>query len=208
MSAIKTFTPYQIDALKELTNIGMGKAGSMLSEIFEHRVTLKVPDISVVDVDKLSHLSAKFAEHSGAVNIIHQSFIGDIEGRSTFIIGEHNFDSLVEILGYDKSDALDEKRQCEMLLDISNAVNSACLSGLAKQLSLDIELARPLMASFNKPTSELEDFIFIQKNQDVYDTLLFEIKFFIQDLDLYCDNVISLKTGCLKNLQDALGKVI
>ena len=208
MPGNKSFTPYQIDALKELTNIGMGKAGAMLSEIFEHRVTLSVPDISVVDYDKLTHLSEKFAEQNQIVNIIHQSFIGDIEGRSTFIIGEHHFDGLVEILGYDKSDARDEKRQCEMLLDISNAVNSTCLSGLAEQLGLDIELAHPLIASFKKPNSELDDFIFIQKNQDVYDTLLFEIMFFIQDLDLYCDNVISLKTGCLKNLKDALEKVI
>lgn len=208
MPGNKNFTPYQIDALKELTNIGMGKAGAMLSEIFEHRVTLSVPDISVVDNDKLTHLSEKFSEHNQVVNIIHQSFIGDIEGRSTFIIGEHHFDGLVEILGYDKSDALDEKRQCEMLLDISNAVNSTCLSGLAEQLGLDIELAHPLLASFQKPNSALEDFIFIQKNQEVYDTLLFEVMFFIQDLDLYCDNVISLKTGCLKNLKDALEKVI
>ncbi len=208
MPTSQTFTPYEIDALKELTNIGMGKSGAMLSEIFEHRVTLSVPDISVVDGDKLTRLSEKFAEHCQVVNIIHQSFIGDIEGRSTFIIGEHNFDGLVEILGYDKSDALDEKRQCEMLLDISNAVNSTCLSGLAEQLGLDIELAHPLIASFKKPNSELKDFIFIQKNQDVYDTLLFEIKFFIQDLDLYCDNVISLKTDCLPNLKKALGQVI
>ena len=208
MSTNKNFTPYQIDALKELTNIGMGKAGAKLSEIFEHRVTLSVPSISVVDHDKLTQMSERFAEHSQVVNIIHQSFIGDIEGRSTFIIGEHHFDGLVEILGYDKSDALDEKRQCEMLLDISNAVNSSCLSGLAEQLGLDIELAHPLIASFNKPNSELEDFIFIQKNQDVYDMLLFEIKFFIQDLNLYCDNVISLKTDCLQNLKDALGKII
>ncbi len=208
MSTKQNFTPYQIDALKELTNIGMGKAGSMLSEIFEHRVTLSVPDISVVDSDKLTRMSEKFAEHSQVVNIIHQSFIGDIEGRSTFVVGEHHFEGLVKILGYAESDALDEKRQCEMLLDMSNAVNSSCLSGLAEQLGLDIELAHPLIASFNKPSSEFDDFIFIQKNQEVYDTLLFEIKFFIQDLDLYCDNVISLKTGCLKNLKDALEKVI
>ncbi len=188
MSKAIEFTPYQLDALKELTNIGMGRAGLMLSELFELRVILTVPDISFTDEEKLSKLPEKFKVHSNGVNIINQSFIGDIEGRSTFIIGNHNFSGLVRILGYEEKDALDQRHQEEMLLDITNAVNSACLSGLAEQLALDIEMANPTLSAFNKPNAELDDFIFKQKAQEIFGTLLFEIKFFIEDIDLYCDN--------------------
>ncbi|MCG6200788.1 chemotaxis protein CheC [Psychromonas antarctica] len=208
MVIIETFTDYQIDALKELANIGMGRAGAKLSEVFEHRVTLNVPNVAMVDADKLDSLARKAESNSPIINIIQQAFIGDIEGRSTFIIGGHNFTDLVEILGYEESDAVDERRQKEMLLDISNAVNSACLSGLAEQLTLDIELTNPSIIAFNKENIELKDFFFKQKDQQTHQTLLFEIKFFIKDIDLYCDNIISLKISSLKNLRVALERLL
>ncbi len=208
MTTEQEFTAYQIDALKELANIGMGRAGAKLSEVFEHRVTLNVPNVAMVDADKLDALALKFEAGNPIVNIIQQSFIGEIEGRSTFIIGGHNFSDLVSILGYEEYDAIDERRQKEMLLDVSNAVNSACLSGLAEQLELDIELTNPSIVAFNTPNAELKDFFFKQKNQETHQTLLFEIKFFIKDINLYCDNIISLKISSLENLHNALQRLL
>jgi chemotaxis protein CheC len=202
------FTDYQIDALKELSNIGMGKAGAQLSEVFEHRVTLNVPNVIMANADKLDSLAVKFEASNPIVNIIQQSFIGDIEGRSTFILSGHNFTDLVSILGYEEHDAVDEKRQKEMLLDVSNAVNSACLSGLADQLELDLELTNPSILAFNTPNLELKDFLFKQKTQETHQTLLFEIKFFIQDINLHCDNIISLKISSLDKLRSALERLL
>ena len=208
MTTQQEFTAYQIDALKELANIGMGRAGAKLSEVFEHRVSLNVPNVAMVDADKLDALALKFEASNPIVNIIQQSFIGEIEGRSTFIIGGHNFNDLVELLGYEECDAVDESRQKEMLMDISNAVNSACLSGLADQLELDIELTNPSIVAFNTPNVELKDFVFKQKTQETHQTLLFEIKFFIKDINLYCDNIISLKISSLENLRNALQRLL
>lgn len=208
MTTQHELTAYQIDALKELANIGMGRAGAKLSEVFEHRVTLNVPNVAMVDADKLDALASKFETNKLPVNIIQQSFIGEIEGRSTFIIGGHNFSDLVELLGYEECDAIDESSQKEMLMGISNAVNSACLSGLAEQLGLDIELTNPAITAFNSPNVELKDFIFKQKTQETHQTLLFEIQFFIKEINLYCDNIISLKISSLENLHNALQRLL
>ncbi|MBC8554994.1 MAG: chemotaxis protein CheC [Candidatus Brocadiales bacterium] len=208
MPTVDKFSAYQIDALKELANIGMGRAGSKLSEVFEYRVTLNVPNVAMVHVDNLDAWASKVESNSMIVNIIQQAFIGDIEGRSTFIIGSNNFADLVAILGYEEGDAVDEKRQKEMLLDVSNAVNSACLSGLAEQLALDIELTNPAIIAFNKLNSELKNFIFKPKNEEAHQTLLFEIKFFIKDIDLHCDNLISLKINSLDNLLNAVKRLL
>ena len=40
-------TPYQIDALTELINIGVGKAAGMLNQILEAHVNLQVPAIKI-----------------------------------------------------------------------------------------------------------------------------------------------------------------
>lgn len=208
MTDMQEFSPYQLDALKELTNIGMGRAGAKLSDIFEHRVTLSVPNITAVEKSKFDDLITKFDDHTGGINIINQSFIGDIEGRSTFIIGGNNFVDIVSLLGYEKQDALDTRRQKEMLLEISNAVNSACLSGLGEQLALDIELTNPSILVFNKSNVDLKDFSFKEKNQDVHGTLLFEIKFFIKDINLHCDNIISIKRTSIKSMLTALERFL
>jgi len=208
MTDIQKISSYQIDALKELTNIGMGRAGAKLSEIFEHRVTLNVPNITSVDDNNFDDLIAKFDNHKEGINIINQSFIGDITGRSTFIIGGNNFVDIVNLLGYEQQDASDSKKQKEMLLEIANAVNSACLSGLSEQLDLDIELTNPTVFVFNKSDVELKDFSFKEKNQDEHGTLLFEIKFFIQEINLRCDNVISLKYTSFKTMLAALERFL
>lgn len=208
MTNQEEFTAYQIDALKELANIGMGRAGAKLSEVFEHRVTLNVPNVAMVATDKLDAIALKFEASSPVINVIQQSFLGELEGRSTFMIGGHNFSDLVNILGYEEDDAIDERHQKEMLMDISNAVNSACISGLAEQLELDIELTNPAIIAFNTPHPELQDLFFKQKKQQTYQTLLFEIKFFIKDINLYCDNIISLKIGSLDTLRNALERLL
>ena len=95
-----------------------------------------------------------------------------------------------------------------MLLEISNAVNSACLSGLGEQLALDIELTNPSILVFNKSNVDLKDFSFKEKNQDVHGTLLFEIKFFIKDINLHCDNIISIKRTSIKSMLTALERFL
>lgn len=202
------FTAYQIDALKELANIGMGRAGAKLSEVFEHRVTLNVPNVAMVGADKLDSIALQFEAGSPVINVIQQSFLGELDGRSTFMIGGHNFSDLVEILGYEEDDAIDERHQKEMLMDLSNAVNSACISGLAEQLELDIELSNPAIIAFNTPHAELQDLFFKQKKQQTYQTLLFEIKFLIKDINLSCNSIISLKSGNLDTLRDALERLL
>jgi len=76
------FSSYEIDALRELTNIGMGRAGAQLSEIFEHRVTLSVPNVQMMNPEGLQALLNENKDLGHTLNIIQQSFLGDIEGRS------------------------------------------------------------------------------------------------------------------------------
>jgi len=53
-----------------------------------------------------------------------------------------------------------------MLLDVANAVNSACLSGLAEELGLSIDLAHPSIAALSKESAELGDVIIKTKELD------------------------------------------
>ena len=48
-----SMTPEQIDALKELINIGVGKAAAMLNQMVNIRVHLKVPFVKVLTLSKL-----------------------------------------------------------------------------------------------------------------------------------------------------------
>ena len=52
-------TDYQLDALKELINIGVGRAAGMLNQILDNHVYLQVPDaklLSPVEIQEESSL--------------------------------------------------------------------------------------------------------------------------------------------------------
>ncbi len=45
-------TPEQIDTLKELVNIGVGRAANMLNQLVQSRIYLQVPSINVFHLSK------------------------------------------------------------------------------------------------------------------------------------------------------------
>ena len=49
MSEKIEISPEQLDALTEIFNIGLGRAGSVLGDMTKVRVNLKIPEVSYID---------------------------------------------------------------------------------------------------------------------------------------------------------------
>ena len=47
-------TPFQLDAFKELVNIGVGRAASSLNEILNAPIMLKVPEVSMINYEDMA----------------------------------------------------------------------------------------------------------------------------------------------------------
>lgn len=197
----------EFDALRELSNIGMGRAGAKLSELFESKVKLSVPQVDIVSQDAIVGLVRDFSHQSCPVNIVQQEFIGEMAGRSSVLYGGNTFTSLMEYLGYDEEDSQSTAIQREILNELTNVINSTSLSGLSNELDLDIHLAQPAILEFESQGEQLDESQLASSLSDER-VLLIDIKLEIAEKGVRCDSIISMKEEGLVNLVMSLRKLM
>lgn len=197
------FTADEFDALRELTNIGMGRAGAKLSELFESKVKLSVPQVAIMPQSAIITLVKEFGQDGYPLNIVQQEFIGEMIGRSSVLFGCDTFTSLMEYLGYDEEDAQSHAIQREILNELANVINSASLSGLSDELQLNIHLLQPAILEFETPSDAVDQSRLAEVDADTQ-ILLIDIKLDIEEKGVHCNNIISLKKEGMANLINSL----
>ena len=53
---IMQLTPTQMDALREIGNVGAGNSATALSQIINHRIDMNVPEVSIVPLGEVPEL--------------------------------------------------------------------------------------------------------------------------------------------------------
>jgi len=89
-------TTQQFDALKEIVNIGVGRAASSLNEMLEAHIELKVPSLCIFNPNDPqsypSHLDV------GKLSCVQMSFLGKFNGRSALVFPPESAIKLVSTL--------------------------------------------------------------------------------------------------------------
>ena len=189
----------EFDALTELINIGMGRAGSKLSEVFDSKVRLSVPKVEIVAQEKIISLIQEFGDRSDLLNIVQQEFMGEMIGHSSVLFGGSILNTLMEFLGYDKSDANSIDLRKEILSELTNVINSASLSGLAEELGLEMHLFQPSIVGLETHANNIDNLKLIRGDINSQ-VLLIDIKLELEEKGIHCDDIISLKKDGLKSL--------
>ena len=197
----------EIDALRELTNIGMGRAGAKLSELFECKVKLFVPNVEIVSQSRILDVIHKFAETSEQLNVVQQEFIGDMAGRSSLIYDGASFTSMVGDLGYEEEDVKSLSVQREVLSELTNVINSASLSGLSEELNLGMHLSQPSILELGTESHHVNESRLTEEDPDS-EVVLIDIRLEIEAKNFQCDNIISLTEDGLANLMASLRKLM
>ena len=72
-----TLTELQLDAFKELVNIGVGRAASSLNDMLESHILLEVPEVSLLEYDEMEGIQGNMANELSCVQLgFHGSFTG------------------------------------------------------------------------------------------------------------------------------------
>jgi len=95
MEDLRDLEALQLDALKEVANIGAGHAATALSQLTDRRIMIDVPEIMVTDLDGLSDLLVATDRVVAAV-LMHM--LGDLTGRTLLMIPEENAKLLCDLL--------------------------------------------------------------------------------------------------------------
>jgi chemotaxis protein CheC len=129
--------PTRSDALAELVNIGMGRAGDSLARLFNTFIQLSIPRLELVEPPQITAAIAELVGTAGPVIAVRQAFSSRIRGEAIAIYPVAGCDALADLVGYP------DVTSDELLLEITNILVGACVGALAAEFSLALSFSPP-----------------------------------------------------------------
>ncbi len=137
-----TLNSIQIDALKEVSNIGAGHAATALSDMTGQKVLINIP---VITVDSLETIFAKTASPDQKVVGVLINLMGDIHGRTLMLFAEGEAFKFCESLLRKEPGTVraltDIERSC--LNETSNILTCAYMNALGDLLGVMVVPSTP-----------------------------------------------------------------
>ncbi|MEO5366923.1 MAG: hypothetical protein H7831_11345 [Magnetococcus sp. WYHC-3] len=135
-------TDLHTDALKELFNIGIGKAAALLSEMVAQEVQLAVPML-VLD-HRLEHIANRVDPNAQQVSAIRQTFEGAFRGSAMLVYPRSDSLALVRSLAGEET-ALEYLMDFEQesLLEVGNIILNGCLWAILTLMELKFRFQFP-----------------------------------------------------------------
>ncbi|MCT8976148.1 chemotaxis protein CheC [Clostridium sp. CX1] len=129
----QNLSPLQLDALREVGNIGTGNAATALSQLINKKVDMTVPNINIVPFDDI------FSSIGGdeiVVGVIVR-VLGETPGNILFVFEKNTALSLVQILTGEKEEYLSEMGN-SVICEIGNIISSSYMNAISKFTGLTI----------------------------------------------------------------------
>lgn len=183
---IVALTEDQRDCLQEVVNVAMGQAGDSLARFLEVFVHLSVPRIRLVTREELNPELEKMVggadvDVSGVSQGFYQMDSGSgIRGEAIVVFTDSSFKELADLLAYE--DIQSEETEKELLLDITNILNGACLNGVGEQMEVELGFSPPAIMGQHMPIARL-----LEHEKASWDhALLVEISYTLEDRSFTC----------------------
>ncbi len=135
----------QIDALREVGNIGAGHSADALSQLANKKITISVPEVKAVPLKQIAELSGP-PENLAAV--VYMKLRGDSQGRSLIIFPRQSVLNLLDILL--KRPAGETKYlkeiDCSAVKEVGNILTGSFLTTFSEFLNILLIHSVPLIA--------------------------------------------------------------
>jgi chemotaxis protein CheC len=138
-------TPVQLDALREIGNVGAGNAATALSQIINKRIDMTVPEVSIMP---LSDVPDIVGGPDNLVAGVYLRVFGQAPGSILFIMPINSaFDLVNMLMGREKSrDYTFTAMEESALMEIGNILASAYLNALSYFTKLTLLPSIPALA--------------------------------------------------------------
>jgi chemotaxis protein CheC len=141
------FSELELDALREIMNIGFGQAAGALSEVIDLHVVLSVPKISVVASEDIASFIGEELDAPIAYSLVEQFFFGGFEGASFFLLPEEEGRKLAGIFGGLSLEEIQDYEigslERETVKEIGNIIIGACVGKIAEMLRDQVQFQPP-----------------------------------------------------------------
>lgn len=134
-------TPMQLDALREVGNIGAGNAATALSQLLNRKVDMTVPAVNIVPFNEVFDTAGTEKVVMGIVVRV----LGDTPGNILSILEKETAFKIIETLTGETSEEITEMGR-SVLCEVGNIISSSYMNAIAKFTNLAIIPSVPAVA--------------------------------------------------------------
>jgi len=188
-----------LDAIKELINIGVGRAAGMLNEMTGCTIRLRVPTVRIVTIDELA--SVKEIRANDISSTVSLAFQGPLRGMSALVFPPESAAALVMLLsGEDNESPELDALRIETLNEVGNIVLNNVMGSIANILDHHLSYTLPRYQEIEVLT--LARSVHPPGPDDL--VILADTHFSLEDREIDGSILLILEMGSLESLQEAV----
>lgn len=194
------------DIIKELMNLYIGQAASLMSEITNRKIILSVPEVKIlIGKEQVAGLVMPECQNNGALMVSSIKFEKDLEGMAKLIFPANKIKKLTSIVL--EEDLLEEDfyglemefsdTDYDIVKELGNIVLNSVVGGIANLIDI--------CAEYSMPQVKLFENIDYEKLIEPYSQVLLTfVNFNIENEEIFGAIIIQL---AFKSMKDLLEKV-
>lgn len=191
-------TPQETDALKELINIGIGKAAGVLSDMLQCHISLQVPFIKILTRTELKNEMEGLG--SDRVSAVKLGFRGSFTGTAALVFPPDSASKLVSVLISEEPLAPDlDSVRVGTLSEIGNIVINGVMGSISNMLKQHINYSLPTYIE-----DKVENLLITKDSPEEVTVLLAHTHFRIEKFFIEGDIILIFEAGSFTALISAI----
>jgi chemotaxis protein CheC len=135
-------SPDDVDAIRELINIGVGRAAGMLNDITGCTIHLKVPSIQIVDIARFTDGTQN--DGNTPLSTVSLSFRGPMSGLAALVFPPESAALLVILMTRESEESREmDAMRIETLKEVGNIIINAVMGSIANVLKQHLNYSLP-----------------------------------------------------------------
>ncbi len=177
-------TEDQLDALKELVNIGVGRATSVLNEMVDAYIKMQIPNLKVLTPQELQQQLEQQFNHD-ILSAVQLSFNGSFQGIAELVFPKESASALVAILTGEEPGSPDlDSVKIGTLSEVGNIIINGVMGSISNVLKQHMNYGLP------QYTEDKIDNLLSRDIQTDDAILLAQTRFTIEDLHIVGDIIL------------------
>lgn len=194
-------TAEQIDVLKELINIGVGRAAGMLNDMLQSRVLLQVPYVKIFTPATLQSEIEELGNEK--LSTVRLTFKGPFSGIASLVFPPDSAGKLVDILTGEEPGETDlDSIRIGTLTEVGNIILNGVMGSMGNVLEKHINYSVPTYLENN-----IEQLLLAENVGMDTTILLAHTRFSIKQLQIEGDIILLFEVGSFDALLEAIDAI-
>ena len=197
------------DILREMFNIGVGKAASMLSEIINKKILLDVPNIEVLNIENQNtEIEEGFSKTlKGTLMISSITFEEKITGQANLIFPAEKMRKFINLCMNQEDGSIEDDMSFtdidfDIIKEVGNIILNSIIGEMGNFLNVTLDYTLPKVKLFDRIDFKKN----IKNKKEIYILMLY-ITFIIDDTEIEGAIIIDLTLNSLNELMKIIKKM-